>query len=270
MNTGLATMVDLQRYPLGDREAFAPVLLDCRRQLSENSFIGLPGFLHPEVAAAMTDEVLASLPRAYRREKLFSAYAEEPERDCLLPESHPRRRRYPNLQHVVTADVLPTDGLVLSLYNEDVLTSRIGEILGLPALYRLADPILSCSATVMSDGDTHGWHFDLNEFVVSILLQAPEAGGTFDFAPNIRSDEDENYPAVTAVMEGRSPALRSVRVEAGTLLIFCGRRALHRVSPVIGPRPRVIALFSYDRVPGVIYSGDVYMRVVGRSAPVQS
>ena len=63
--------------------------------------------------------------------------------------------------------------------------------------------------------------------------------------------------------------MRSVRVDAGTLLVFCGRRALHRVPPVIGPTPRVIALLSYDRVPDVVYSSDVYLRVVGRPGPVQ-
>jgi hypothetical protein len=54
-------------------------------------------------------------------------------------------------------------------------------------------------------------------------------------------------------------------VEAGTLLLFCGRRALHRVPPVGGGVPRVIALLSYDRKPGVRYGGEVYARVVGRS-----
>jgi hypothetical protein len=101
---------------------------------------------------------------------------------------------------------------------------------------------------------------------VSILLQAPEAGGTFDFAPNIRRDGDENYGEVAAVLDGRSSALRSVKVEARTLLLFCGRRALHRVPPVGGAVPRVIALLSYDRRPGVRYGSEVYARVVGRSA----
>jgi len=35
---------------------------------------------------------------------------------------------------------------------------------------------------------------------------------------------------------------------------------------VRGKTPRVIALFSYDRQPGVRYGGEVYSRVVGRSA----
>jgi hypothetical protein len=48
-------------------------------------------------------------------------------------------------------------------------------------------------------------------------------------------------------------------------LLFCGRRALHRVPPVIGSTPRVIALFSYDRRPGVRYGAEQYRRVVGRA-----
>ena len=58
--------------------------------------------------------------------------------------------------------------------------------------------------------------------------------------------------------------MRSIKVEAGTLLLFCGRRALHRVPPVLGKTPRVIALFSYDRRPDVRYGVDQYQRVVGR------
>ena len=76
---------------------------------------------------------------------------------------------------------------------------------------------MACTSTVMYEGDTHGWHFDLNDFVVSILLQAPEAGGTFDFAPNIRDDGDENYPAVAAAIDGRSEGVRSIKVEAGNV-----------------------------------------------------
>lgn len=263
--TTLGSLVDVERYPLsGDR--FAPILEDCRAQLARESFVRLPGFLRPGVAARMAAEVLAAVPRSYRREKTFSAYdARDAER---YPENHVRRRVHLNRQHVVTTDVLPPDGLLASLYEDDTLTNAIAAILGEPALYRLADPVMAQTATVMGDGDTHGWHFDLNDFVVSILLQAPERGGKFEFAPYIRSDEEENYDAVAAAMDGSSAAVRSERVEAGTLLIFCGRRALHRVSLIEGATPRVIGLLSYDRSPGVVYSGDVYQRVVGRRAPL--
>jgi hypothetical protein len=259
---GLADFVDLQRYPLHDDAGFAPVAEHCRQQLMESSFANLPGFLKPEVPERMAAEVLDALPRAYRRDKRFTAYAGPETAD--LPTDHARRREHLNRQYIVSTDILKKTVAMRRLYENDVLTRRIAQMLGEPALYRLADPVMACTSTVMYDGDTHGWHFDLNDFVVSILLRAPEAGGTFDFAPYIRSDSNENYLAVAQVMDGSSDKIRRIRVEPGTLLLFCGRRAIHRVAPIQGATPRVIALFSYDRKPDVRYNPEVYERVVGR------
>ena len=258
----LADLVDLERYPLSDDAAFAPIVESCRRQLQESSFARLPGFLKAGAAQVMTTEVLEATPRAYRREQSFSAY-DEATSHAFAPD-HVRRRIHVSRQFVVAMDVLRKSGLLRTLYGDETLTRRVAQMLNEPTLFPLADPVLGCTATVMYDGDNHGWHFDLNDFVVSILLQAPEAGGTFDFAPNIRDDSDENYAGVAAALDGESEVVRSIKVEAGTLLLFCGRRALHCVPPVSGSVPRVIALFSYDRHAGVRYNSDIYARVVGR------
>jgi hypothetical protein len=260
----LAALVDLERYPLCNDAAFEPITERCRVQLQESSFACLPGFLRSDVAQLMTTEVLKALPRAYRREQTFSAY-DESTLDQYAAD-HVRRRKHESRQFIVATDVLSRFGLLRTLYANETLTRRIAQMLGEPALFQLADPVMACTSTVMYEGDRHGWHFDLNDFVISILLQAPEAGGTFDFAPNIRDDADENYAAVAAALDGHSSAVRSIKVEAGTLLLFCGRRALHCVPPVFGKTPRVIALLSYDREPGVRYGADVYSRVVGRRA----
>lgn len=258
----LASLLDLERYPLYEDSGFAPIVERCRAQLKESSFASLPGFLRPGVAETMTGEVMDAIPRAYRREQSFSAYDESTAEQ--YPADHVRSRKHESRQFIVATDILSKTGRLRALYGDAILTRRIAEILAEPVLYPLADPVMACTATVMYEGDTHGWHFDLNDFVVSILLQAPEAGGTFDFAPNIRKDGEENYSEVAAALDGRSSAVRSVKVEPGTLLLFCGRRALHRVPPVRGNVPRVIALFSYDRKPGVRYGSDAYGRVVGR------
>jgi hypothetical protein len=262
MSKPLASLLDLERYPLYEDSGFAPIVEHCRAQLKESSFASLPGFLRPGVAETMTGEVMDAIPRAYRREQSFSAYDESTAEQ--YPADHVRRRKHESRQFIVATDILSKKGRLRALYDDAILTRRIAEILAEPVLYPLADPVMACTATVMYEGDTHGWHFDLNDFVVSILLQAPEAGGTFDFAPNIRKDGEENYSEVAAALDGRSSAVRSVKVEPGTLLLFCGRRALHRVPPVRGKVPRVIALFSYDRKPGVRYGSEAYSRVVGR------
>jgi hypothetical protein len=264
MSTSLSALVDLERYPLHEDSGFAPIAERCRAQLKELSFASLAGFLRPGVAETLTSEVLEAIPRAYRREQSFSAYDESTLEQ--YPADHVRRRKHESRQFVVATDVLSKTGRLRALHGDATLTRRIAQILDEPALFPLADPVMACTATVMYEGDTHGWHFDLNDFVVSILLQTPEAGGTFDFAPNIRKDGQENYADVAAALEGRSHAVRSIKVEAGTLLLFCGRRALHCVPPIRGTVPRVIALLSYDRKPGVRYGSETYVRVVGRSA----
>jgi len=210
----------------------------------------------------MAAEVLDALPRAYRRDKTFTAYSTPATED--LPPHHARRREHLNRQYVVTTDISPRTAAMRRLYENDLLTRRVAQLLSEPALHRLADPVMSCTSTVMYDGDTHGWHYDLNDFVVSILLRASDEGGTFDFVPYIRSDSNENYPAVADVFDGTSDDIRRIRVGPGTLLLFSGLRAIHRVAPIQGPNPRVIALFSYDRKPDIRYTPDVYERVVGR------
>jgi hypothetical protein len=259
----LDSLIDLDRYPLRDTYSRARLMTEARRQLANESCVVLPGLLAPGVAQAMAAEALATLPRSYRRDRQYAAYVKPSGGE--FPPDHPSRRLFWNRQHIVPTDLLPAKGLIRSLYGSDELTGLVGDILEEPELFRVADPLMSCNVTLLSEGDEHGWHFDGNDFVVSLLLQAPERGGAFEFAPYIREEGNENYEAVAAAMDGRPGLLRQKTVAPGTLMVFCGRRALHRVSPVEGRIPRIIALFSYDRRPGMVFSDASRLRAVGRT-----
>ncbi|MGE0210121.1 MAG: hypothetical protein AB7S41_00320 [Parvibaculaceae bacterium] len=259
----LARLLDLDRYPIHDPASRTELVEEGRRQLEAESCVVLPGFLAPGVADAMSEEAMRTVPQAYRRDRQYTAYTRAGGTD--LPDSHPTRRFFWNRQHIVPTDILPASGLILSLYGRDELTRLVADILGEPALHRVADPLMSCNVTVLGEGDEHGWHFDGNDFVVSLLLQAPEQGGAFEFAPYIREEGNENYDAVAAAMDGKPGLVRQKSVTPGTLMIFCGRRALHRVSPVSGRRPRLIALFSYDRQPDMVWGPEARLRAVGRT-----
>lgn len=260
----LSQLVDLNRYPLlndGERQR---LVADCRAQLAAESCVVLPGFISEQTAGAMASEAASVVPQAYRRDRLLSAYANIPA-DESLEISHPTRQLFPYRQHVVATDQLPSEGLIMSLYRQSVLTDLIADILDQAPLYRTADELLSCTVTAMGAGDEHGWHFDSNDFVVSLLLQAPEEGGAFEFAPYVRGETEENFDAVSEVMQGRSDQIREKPVSAGTLMIFCGRRSLHRVARIEGSRPRLIALFCYDRRCGMQFSDSARTRAVGRT-----
>jgi hypothetical protein len=88
--------------------------------------------------------------------------------------------------------------------------------------------------------------------VVSIAIQsAIAANGEFEVVPWIRTATDERYDAVRRVQAGAEDAgISVVPMTPGTLMLFEGRRSIHRVSPIHGPRPRHVALLAYDTKPG--------------------
>jgi hypothetical protein len=104
----------------------------------------------------------------------------------------------------------------------------------------------------MTEGDELRWHFDQTDFVVSLALQAATEGGDFEVAPLIRTGRDECLEAVSQVLSGASGAVRRIEMVPGTLLVFEGRRSIHRVSPVVSGHPRLVALLAYDTMPGSV------------------
>jgi hypothetical protein len=262
--TRLEELINTAAYPLHHAEGRAALVAAARRSLAEGGFVRLPGFVLPAAVQAMAREAArACAAGGFRRDYLLGAYGGKSAPD--LPEDHPLRRRHPYSMHVVPQDILPEEGLVRRLFAQDMMTDLIRDMLGEPELYRCADPLVSCVTTHLAPGDQHGWHFDANDFVVTLLVQKPEQGGEFEFVPGIRSDGAENYEAVAAAMDGRLPGLRLLPAEAGTLIVFQGKRALHRVTPVRGERTRIIALFSYDRRPDMFFPRHVHINAVGRT-----
>ncbi|MCB9946374.1 MAG: arpA protein [Rhodospirillaceae bacterium] len=259
----IEALVDLDRYPLADPDARARIVADARAAFADTGAALLPGFLRSEAVAAMAAEALRLLPVAYRRDHMLTAYGQSAE-DWMEPD-HPVRRTAPYRMWVTATDQMDPAGPTLAVYDWQPLTDLVRDILGLPALYRVADPLMRCNFTILRDGDAHGWHFDGNDFVVSLLLQKPEEGGLFEYAPGIRSGRDENYDGVRAVMDDTPGLTRFQDVAPGTLVLFRGRQALHRVTPVRGARPRVIALLSYDERPEQVWGPDSHRRVFGRT-----
>jgi len=71
----------------------------------------------------------------------------------------------------------------------------------------------------------------------------------------IRSAADERYDDVARVLTGAPVQPLSVLpMTPGTLLVFAGRNSLHRVSPIRGTTPRLVALFGYDTAAGTMSS----------------
>ena len=82
---------------------------------------------------------------------------------------------------------------------------------------------------------------------MTLLLQEAVAGGAFEYAPRPRTDQDENFTAVKRLFDDAYDDVRTLSRRPGTLTVFKGRHAMHRVTGVWGKRQRISALLSYDR-----------------------
>jgi len=158
-------------------------------------------------------------------------------------------------------------------------------VLGLPSLHPLADGIGDCTCNVFHPGDEQGWHYDESEFSVTLMLSSAEEGGEFQYIPHCRSPPDggqsgereEEYGRIGVALNSNkdddlSPVggLRNLPLAPGSLAIFKGRTALHRVTVVGGLQTRLVAVLTYNQDPGISNSEDVRELFWGRRHPLVS
>jgi hypothetical protein len=264
----LDQVVNMARYPLSEPESAEAraVASRARRELSEAGCTVLPDFVRPSLRDVLRQECAAIAPRAHFDVETVNVYNIAVDAD--LPAGHPGRRTFERGNAFVARDRVPDDSLIGRLYRDEVFQRFLAHCFELPRLYELADPLSGLVLNVVTPGREHPWHFDTNEFTVSMLTQEAEDGGDFEFCPNIRSARDENFGAVLDVLDGRGEKLtRRLPLRPGDLQLFRGRYSLHRVSPVRGATARHSAIFAYSERPGVIGSAARTRQLFGRVLP---
>ncbi len=243
-------LVDLARYPLDVPEsaAYRALLRAGRARLAEDGALALPGFVTPGAIAVLLREAEALLPQAYYCAQDHNPFliANDPD---LAPD-HPRNRAQRSDKGCLADDLIPEDAGLRALYDWPPLRAFIAALLGVPALYPYADPLGSLNINVFAAGQQLGWHFDNADFVTTLMIRAAEAGGTYEYVPGLRGPGGDDFAALAQVLDGAGEAPRVLDMAAGALVLFRGRSALHRVTPVEAGPPRLLAALSYDPEPG--------------------
>jgi len=264
----LDQVVDTAHYPLSELESAEAqaVVSRARCELSTVGCTVLPDFIRPSLRDVLRQECSAIAPRAHFDTETVNVYNIPV--DSALPEDHPGRRTFQRGNAFVARDRIPAGSLISRLYSHTAFQSFVARCFGLPQLHELADPLSGLVLNVVEPGMEHPWHFDTNEFTVSMLTQEAQAGGVFEYCPNIRSAQDERFDDIRDVLDGRGERLtRSLSLQPGDLQLFKGRYSLHRVSPVRGDVARHSAIFAYSERPGVIGSVARTGQLFGRVMP---
>jgi hypothetical protein len=221
-------------------------------QMAATGWCEIPNFVRPDALPAFVDDARRLESVAFRSGGLGTVYLGFP--DESFPKDHPQQWLGHYSLKVAAYDLFPPDSPTRRLFEWPELTRFVAAILGLDVVYPYADPLGALNLAVMTDGDELQWHFDQTDFVVSLAIQDADVGGDFDVAPKIRTADDEHYDDVARVLAGEPEPVVTVPMTPGTLLIFAGRYSIHRVSPIVGETPRLVALLGYDTKPGTMSS----------------
>ncbi|WP_083874395.1 HalD/BesD family halogenase [Nocardia paucivorans] len=257
-------IVDTTRYPMvPDSPGWCAAVEAARADLAEDGCTVLREFIRPELHDLLREQGERMAPEAYYRVERVNAY--NIPLDADLPDDHPGRIVLERGNAFVPRDRIPADALIHRLYTSELFQRFVADCFGLAELHEFADPLAGLVLNVVAPGMSHPWHFDTNEFTVSMLTRAPEAGGVFEYCPNIRAPHTENLADVRAVLTGVGERLiRRLELRPGDLQLFRGRFSLHRVAPVVGRTQRHTAIFAYSDRPGVIGTVERTRQLFGR------
>ena len=260
-------VVDLGQYPLNapGEAAYGRTVERARAQLAATGCALLKDFITPSGLDRMVRESDELRAGAYFSTRRFSPYPPYTDGENLdLPDGHPRRFMSVRTNRFLAYDQFADASPVRLLYEWDGFREFIRHCLDIPVIHAYGDPLGACALSFQEPGEALPWHFDETHFIVSLLVVEPDGGGSFQYVPNLRGDDDENHPAVSAILAGGGDNVIDLDLRPGDLQIFEGRRSLHRVTAPRGERHRCIALLSYCEEPGVIADESLQRDLFGR------
>jgi hypothetical protein len=258
-------LLDLDRYPLDQpgSVSYEALVERCRSDLEREGMFNLEELVRsPAIRAAAAELAPLATSSSYTHARTHNVY--------FLPrvegveDSHPALRKFQTINHTLCDDQL-RHTFVHQLYEWPPLAEFIARVLDLPRLYLMDDPLARANVMEYRPGEALNWHFDRSRYTTTLLIQAAEAGGEFQYCSDLRAEGQPNYDEVGRVLAGATNRIRVNPLAEGTLNVFAGKNSLHRVSTVQGPRSRLIAVFSYYERPGVLFSEKERLGFYGRS-----
>ena len=250
----IAELVDLDRYPIDQPETvgYRAAVSNARDGLRSVGCAVVTDLVRPEAVRRLNEEIVERKHTTHFSTQTINPYFHV-DHDPAYPEQHPMNTFIERSSGFIPGDSWESGCATDVLFRSEALRRFLADCLEIPELHCYADPLAGLTANILDPGQQFTWHFDTNEFAVTVLVDEADEGGLFQYVPAIRSGSDEGFDHIQEVLEGGTRGVHTLDLKPGDLQIFRGRYSLHRVTRVPeGSKPRHAAIFAYTEQPGVI------------------
>ena len=252
---------DTSKHALGDPATIARY----RARLDKDGALILRGLVVADVIAQIVEESCLREDEAFYAKTTHNVYLTPT--DPELPLNHAYNRQVTSSKGLIADDQIPDESPLRRIYNDGLFREFLCGVLGIDEIHPYDDALSSINVHFASRGKELGWHFDNSSFAVTMLLQAPDGGGRFEFVPWVRdaAKDDMGFDRVNSVLNGCEP-VQTLQFEPGDLVLFRGRDAMHRVTPTEGNTTRMLVVFAFNERPGVKLSESALATFYGRKS----
>ena len=272
----LSQLIDTERYPLEGRDLSASearhagywgVVERARGGLRADGCAVLDRFVTDFGVRQLNDEIVAAKPQTHFSTQVINPYFHthvNPE----FGDDHPVNTFTERSSGFIPGDAWPPVCAIDALFRAPAVCRLLADCLEIDELHCYDDPLAGLTANILDPGQQFPWHFDTNDFAVTVLVQPADEGGLFEYAPAVRSADDEGFGTIGSLLGGGREGVHTLNLQPGDLQIFRGRYSLHRVTRVAASsQPRHAAIFAYTRQAGVIGRVERTRQLFGRVLP---
>ena len=272
----LSRLIDIEGYPLDGRDlpasdprhsAYWNVVEYARSGLRSDGCAVLERFATPLGVRQLNDEIVAAKPKTHFSTQVINPYFHT-HIDPEFSDDHPVNTFTERSSGFIPGDAWPEACAIDVVFRAPELCRLLADCLEIDELHCYADPLAGLTANILDPGQQFPWHFDTNDFAVTVLVQPADEDGLFEYAPGVRSADDEGFEAIGSLLAGGRHGVHTLDLQPGDLQIFRGRYSLHRVTRVAeSSQPRHAAIFAYTHQAGVIGRVERTRQLFGRVLP---
>ncbi len=265
----LADIVDLDRYPIHepDSAAYVAAVDEARKGLRSVGCAVIKDMVRPEAVEALNNEILSRKHTTHFSTQDMNPYFHT-EFNPEFPEHHPVNTFLERSSGFIPGDSWDSTCATDVMFRAPEVARFVAECLEIPELHCYADPLAGLTTNILDPGQLFTWHFDTNDFAVTVLVQEADEGGLFEYHPMTRNHHDECFDEIQRILDGDREGVFTLDLRPGDMQIFRGRYSLHQVSRVpAGSRPRHAAIFAYTEEADVIGRVERTQQLFGRVLP---